>query len=224
MRYFTCSLYVLRSLILLILLILSAVHGNAQLSWDTQSIQFTPPATDTEVHAIYNFTNEGLAPITVTSIETSCHCTTAKLTKTTYQPGEKGHIDVTMRFLDQMGWETKTITVKTAEFPNPSTLTLRVHIPEVVQITPNHLVWHVGENPTPKVMDLMINYPSPFKIVGVETTYDGILPKLKVIDSGKQYQITVEPSTTKDPASAILYIKTTLPSKPLILAYADIVQ
>ena len=85
----------------------------------------------------FGFRNEGEAAVTVTSVESSCGCTTAELAQTVYAPGEAGRIDVTFELGDRNGRQIKQVVVRTDDPATPvTTLTLDVTIPRPVELSP----------------------------------------------------------------------------------------
>lgn len=85
--------------------------GMADPSFPSTSTTFTAAVGDTQVAHSFPFTINGNARITITDIKTSCGCTTAKLDKTTYAPGESGNITATFIIGDRTGEQTKHIRV-----------------------------------------------------------------------------------------------------------------
>ena len=45
----------------------------------------------------FQFTNTGDQPLVIEKVNTSCSCTSSKLEKNQYQPGERGHLDITFK-------------------------------------------------------------------------------------------------------------------------------
>lgn len=102
---------------------------------------------DTQAKVVYRFANKGKKPVKILSVESSCGCTTAKLPKAMYNPGERGKIEVTFDFGDRQGWHQKTITVKTDDKHTPvKVLKLSVNIPQIAKFGPKVLQW---QSPTP---------------------------------------------------------------------------
>jgi hypothetical protein len=121
---------------------------SAQLTWPAREAELHPKAADTEATATYAFANDSDHSVTITSIATSCGCTTAKLDQKTYAPGQSGEIEATFVIGDRTGEQRKTIVVETDD-PTESTVLLRlsVRVPPLVEITPKHLRWQAGEEP-----------------------------------------------------------------------------
>ena len=75
----------------------------AGLAWDDQSIGLSAASDARDATAVFPFKNTGESPITILSTKTSCGCTTATLSQTTFQPGESGQIDVVFAFGERIG-------------------------------------------------------------------------------------------------------------------------
>ena len=81
--------------------------ASAELSWKKpiQSFQCTIDDKNVEVH--FAFKNTGQTPVTIKDLHTSCGCTTAKLDKKSYAPGESGEVVATYSFRGQTGAHMK---------------------------------------------------------------------------------------------------------------------
>lgn len=95
--------------------LLFAAPSHAALTWQSNAHTYAAKAADTRVSHAFTFTNDSDEPVTIDSVKTSCGCTTAKLAKRTYSPGETGTIQATFDFGPRTGKQVKTITVKTDE-------------------------------------------------------------------------------------------------------------
>lgn len=71
----------------------------------------------------FEFTNAGDTPITITSVQASCGCTTPGWTREPVAPGEKGFVKATYNAATQGNFD-KSLTVKTDS--NPATIVLRI--------------------------------------------------------------------------------------------------
>ena len=87
----------------------------AQIEWAKRSVELRPKPDEAQVVATFPFTNAGTEPVTITSLRTSCDCTTASLAKHTYAPGEGGSITATFTVGGRTGPQTKTILVQTTD-------------------------------------------------------------------------------------------------------------
>src|SRR5258708_27443635 len=126
--------------LVLILWLRLSVPCAAQLQWETRELEFSPSVDQTQVIAHFKFQNVGKSEIKITSVSTSCGCTTAALEKDTVAPGEKGEIAATFNFGKRVGFlentivEQKTIVEERTDPEGPNTsLTLKGNIPAVSQ-------------------------------------------------------------------------------------------
>jgi hypothetical protein len=118
-------------------LILGAILAGASsapaagLAWERQSISVTAQPGQRVVHVDFPFRNAGDKAVTITSLETSCRCTSADCSKKTYAPGEKDAIGVDFAVGAQSGLVVQSVTV-TTDGPElePFTLTLRITLPD----------------------------------------------------------------------------------------------
>src|SRR6266404_1215132 len=63
----------------LILWLRLSVSCAAQLQWESRELEFSPSVDQTQVIAHFKFQNVGQSEIKITSVSTSCGCTTAAL-------------------------------------------------------------------------------------------------------------------------------------------------
>ena len=85
--------------------------------------------------------------MTIKSVKSGCGCTTAKLEKRTYQPGDDGVIVLTFTFGNKVGKQRNHAIVRTDDAKAPSTvLAMQVLIPEILRFTPAKLMWK-GDEP-----------------------------------------------------------------------------
>jgi hypothetical protein len=118
-------------------LVLSAFLGAvsptlaAGLSWERQSIAVNARPGEHVVHVDFPFRNAGDKTVTITSLETSCRCTSADCSKKSYAPGERDAVGVDFAVGAQSGLVVQSVTV-TTDGPElePFTLVLRITIPE----------------------------------------------------------------------------------------------
>jgi hypothetical protein len=193
----------------------------AQITWDSRQLDFHPSLQDTNVVARFTFTNAGNRPVEITSIKSSCDCTTAKLDKKNYLPNEKGEITVTFNIGRRTGLQQKSVIVQTNDPTDPFVqLTLRAFVPELIKISPGSLTWGKGDKNEPKSIALKVVHDSPIRIVGVQSTNDAFFPQLKTIEVGKEYSITVSASDISEVAKGTLRIETDFPKDKPRIFYA----
>ncbi len=86
------------------------------------------------------FTNTGNAPLEIIKVNTSCGCTTTKLDKMVYAPGEKGEIEVTYRPKSPGHPTAKLVTISCNDPTNPmAKFTIRATLIEPAIVEPERL-------------------------------------------------------------------------------------
>ena len=191
---------------------LCASSAFAQLTWDKTEQTFNATPEDGAVVAKYKFTNTGSQPIKIQSVLTSCGCTTAALAKNEYAPGESGEIEAKFTFSGHTGSQYKRIMVSTSAAPGqPTTLKLNVYIQERVSVAPQVVLWRVGEQPSPKAIQIAIGGDTAVKILSVTSDNPAIKVKLREVMPGKEYEAQVTPDSATQRVSATLLIRTNYP-------------
>jgi uncharacterized protein DUF1573 len=109
----------------------------AGLVWGNEVIEVAAQPGQRVVHAEFPFRNAGDRVVTITSVETSCRCTTADTSRKSYAPGDRDRLSVDFTVGANVGVVEKTVTVAT-DGPElaPFILTLRVRIPPPTQAKP----------------------------------------------------------------------------------------
>src|SRR5881396_527262 len=128
-----------------IFLLAAASVARSQLAWDKTELELHPAVGDTEAVGHFIYQNKGDKPIAIKNVTTSCGCTAASA-KQSAAPGEKGEVTATFKIGDRIGLQQKAITVVTDDPTKPTTtLTLKVAIPQVLEVQPTLLYWQSGE-------------------------------------------------------------------------------
>lgn len=170
--------------------------GVAQaVTWETRELVLEAEPGGAQVEGVFTFTNQSESDVTITSVKTSCGCTTAKLEKTTYGPGESGQIAVAFAVGDRTGDQVKKVVVRTDAPESPvTTLTLKVGIPQLVEITPRLLKWTAEEDREAKVIDVVLHETHPVVIKGVESGDAEMEVELEEVEEGLHYRVKVVPT------------------------------
>ena len=186
-----------RLVLLFVPLLLLAGAARAALTWSSTRIEATAKGGQQTFDTVFNFKNTGDKPVKIVSVQTSCGCTTATLAKNTYAPGESGELKAEIDLRDRTGWQEKTITVTTDDAPaSPTTLTLRVNIPQLIEIEPRLLVWsHDGAEETKEVT---ITAGTDVAITLRDVVYSPQFTVEQVTDTpGRRYRLRITPHSTK---------------------------
>ncbi len=77
------------------------------------------------VEHIFNFTNNGQAPLVISNITASCGCTSPDWTKTPVKPGEQGFVKVVFNSTAKSGSQAPTVTIQANTDPTVTRLRLK---------------------------------------------------------------------------------------------------
>jgi hypothetical protein len=195
----------------LLLVILSSVAvSRADLSWDKEIQEFHVVPEDKSVTAHYSFKNTGSEPLTIKRVTTSCGCTSAKLAKNTYAPGESGDIEAKFILGTRRGPQRKQIIV-TSDDKQVWRLELRCWIHDPLTVSPALVYWKSGKEPESKVVKLTAGPGQPIGIKSVKSSSPKFKTSLAEVKPGEEYALTVTPADTLEAASAELTIETDTP-------------
>lgn len=190
-----------------------APGASAALQWEqpVQEFQRLPDARSVEAH--FAFRNTGPAPVTIKSIKSSCGCTTARLEKKTYAPGESGEIVAVFNLGSRTGSRRTVVTVTTDDQPRePATLDLRVFVHEPLEVKPALVFWRTGEAPGSKTVLLMAR-GFPVRVKSVSSTNPRLAAKLETVKAGEQYAIAITPADTAQREAGEIHVTTDFPAE-----------
>ncbi|HET6409733.1 MAG TPA: DUF1573 domain-containing protein [Chthoniobacteraceae bacterium] len=200
----------IRSLVLVLASSLVAAH--ADLTWDKPIQEFHAVPEDKAITGRYAFKNTGTTPISIKRITTSCGCTSAKLDKKTYAPGESGEIEVKFVFGGRRGAQRKMVSVTSTE-KQEWRLDLRCWIQEPLTVSPSLVFWKVGSQHEGKVVKLTAAPGQSVNIRGVKSSNPMFKTTVDTVEPGRQYAVTVTPNDTTQVVSAELVIDTDGPQE-----------
>lgn len=179
-----------------------ALYG-ADLKWLNPVLELDRQPEDKFVEASFTFKNEGNEPAKIKRVRSSCGCTTARLEKETYAPGETGQITAKFVFGGRRGAQRKVITV-TEESGKETMLDLRVNIREPLTIDPLLVFWKEGEVKNPKTLTLSSSGDHKVGIRKVTSTDPGISTRLETVEEGRKYRLHVQPTDDQKHSARIL--------------------
>ncbi len=154
-------------------------------------------AGDKNAVAVYRFHNAGNSPITITSLKTSCGCTTAEMSKKTFAAGEAGEVKATFEVGDRVGQQTKLITVISDDVPSRTTnLVLEVNIREFATMNPRFVYWRVGEATSEKRIEIAANASQTIAAVEARPIDLNISARIEQVEPGRKYILWLMPVST----------------------------
>jgi hypothetical protein len=138
----------------------AAALAQAGLVFESTRIEQQAGFLDERSEAVFRFTNEGDAELTIERLQSSCGCTVPQLEKRTYAPGESGEIKALFTFGARLGTQQKRVTVITNEAGRSvHNLEFITHIPVWADIQPKLVRWTVGQEPVPQEVRVRIADP-----------------------------------------------------------------
>ncbi|MEO8354070.1 MAG: DUF1573 domain-containing protein, partial [Chthoniobacteraceae bacterium] len=188
-----------RSFLFALLLPAGLAHAGLTFQDPVQSFHRVPE--DKSVEAKFSFTNTGSESVEIRRVKTSCGCTTAKLDRKVYAPGESGEITATFTFRGRRGPQRKIIWVTTADKAE-TVLDMRVWIHEPLTIRPALVYWRVGDKPSTKHVTLSAAEHQPTGIQSVKSSDPTITAELKTGKPGEEYVIDVTAADTTEKRAA----------------------
>jgi hypothetical protein len=186
-------------------------HAHALLNWETTQITQKADPLDISVAATFKFTNIGDTAVTFGEIKPSCGCTTAKLDKKVYQPGESGEITGILDIGSRQGLQTKSIRVTTDDEDEPTVLVMKTQIPKILDIQPAFIFWKQGEVPDMKTIDLKVGLTEAMHITEASSDNSNVEVQLEEIEPGKKYRLILFPTSTDELIKAKISLSTDFP-------------
>lgn len=196
-------------------LALATSLSAAGLKFEKELIEVEAPIDDKSITRDFKFTNDTSETLTIREADAGCSCVAVKVAgaKLAYAPGESGTLRATFELGSFQGTVDKPINIwlKTDPDEKPSnTVTLRVHIPEIIKLSPRTLKWEIGSEPVMQVLDIQMEYDKPIHVQSVSSSNPDFETKLVTVEDGKKYQVEVTPKRTDAPSLAILRVETDL--------------
>jgi hypothetical protein len=160
-----------------------------RIEWEQTRIEKIAGVNDKELDVVFRFSVKD-GPVTILSIRNSCGCTTSKLSKMTYEPGDTGEIEVHFDIGVRVGEQRKYVSLQTDDPDEPEIdLELDVYIPQVVKIEPRFVYWTKGTTPyLPQTMLVKIDADIPVQLKSVTTDQEQLVADC-VKNSENEYRI-----------------------------------
>lgn len=175
----------------------TAVH--AELVLEQNPLVIKPKPEDEIVETTFTFINKSDRPLRVTGLDSSCSCLEASLDKAVYQPGEKGTGRARFKISSFTGRQEKALHIFTDDPAEPDKVLMAIiDVPVMVVVEPQLLEWVVGEKPDPKDFIIKMTGKDPMTITEVKSTRESVAVTFKEITPGREYHVTVKPTSTEN--------------------------
>jgi len=188
--------------------------ARAGLTFEKTEISQKAAHNDTEVSGEFKFKVTGDKPVKILDIATYCDCLKAKSKdgRMEFKNGEEGVIETTFRLGSFEGEIAKQVSVTTNEpGAQDAVLTVKVTIPQVFQIEPEHLKWEVGEEAKTKKIKFKVLGDKPIAVTGLVSSRENMLAEFKEVSKGREYEISMTPASTAEPVMGVLRVETDAP-------------
>jgi hypothetical protein len=191
-------------------LLIACTAARAEVVFEKPVQEHYKMPDDGHLEAHFKFKNTGPGDVTIKRVKRSCGCTTAKLDKETYAPGESGDIVVKSVFGLRRGPQRKILSVM-SEDKHEWRLDLRCWIGEPIRLSPALVYWKTGEAPETKDIKIAVPEGQVIKVRGVSSSDAKFSAKLETVKEGSSYLVHVKPVSTAEKASVELSIDTDYP-------------
>ena len=167
---------------------------QAGIVWDHTEVEYKAKAGEEIVSASFPFTVVD-TPITIQSIRTSCGCTTTRLDRKTYQPGETGIIEANFELGSRVGQQQKYISIQTDDPQSPKQdLLMSVYIPYILKVEPRFVYWDKGLTTYhEQVIELVPDTEVELTIESVSCDQDQLQLRLEHVQGEDKYRIHLQP-------------------------------
>jgi hypothetical protein len=190
--------------------LLACAGARAELVFEKSVQEHHKMPDDGHLDAHFKFKNTGPGTVKIKRVKTSCGCTSAKLEKESYAPGESGDIAVKFVFGLRRGPQRKIISI-TSEDKREWRLDLRCWIGEPIRMAPSLVYWKTGEAPEAKVIKIAVPEGQSIRVRGVSSPDPKFSARLETVKAGETYLVHVKPASTAEKAGAELSIETDYP-------------
>jgi hypothetical protein len=170
-------------------------------------------ADATLVTTEFSFTNKGDKPASITKSDSGCSCLKIEISggKLKYAPGESGVVRTTFEMGNFSGTVDKMVALWIDDDPvdNPSTrLTVRVHIPVLVELEPKTLKWDLGTKADPQIIRIQMAEGKSIRVTGVTSSSESFACELKTVEKGEKYDLIVTPRNIDTPGMTVIRVET----------------
>ena len=160
----------------------------------------------------------------ISKIDAPCECLGADLQKdgkvlelpSFLKKGEEGRVVARFKTTGFRGVIDKDIFLKIGGQAESLKLTVRLHVPEVVEVSQTSHAWILGSPATEHTFKVTMNYTQPVEIISHSCSNPAFTYKVETVKKGKEYLVKVTPRMGGKPELGVLTLNTNCP----IRAYA----
>jgi hypothetical protein len=182
-----------------------------QMQFVKRLVEIEAPPDGDVVEAEFPFV-VGPKPAVIAEYDAPCTCLEAQISdggRLEWKAGEKGTVKGIFKLGTFKGAVDKMIVLRMKGETVPSVqLTVRVTIPELVQVEPRTLFWTQGGSGEAQSFRITMNGEKPIHIVESSGTNDQFPFKLKTLEEGRRYELEVTPTTVETRAFGLIKLGT----------------
>jgi hypothetical protein len=198
-------------LFLFLVTFLIAQTKTAYISFDKTSHDFGAiTQEDGLATVVFNFTNTGAEPIVISSVSTSCGCTSPDYSKEPVAPGGKGFVSAAYNPVGRPGTFNKTLTVVSNAENNNIVLTISGEVTEKVKNVEDEYPNEVGTIRLDKVLANFASiYNDEIKTETINIINKGTENVVVTVNESQlpaYIKISIEPSTIQKDQTGIITI------------------
>lgn len=201
----------MRTLLLILLAFPSLLLADG-LTFPKPLLELDVPVEAKSITADFAFTNSTDKPVTILRHESECSCMVIEPVgkKLRYEPGESGILHTTFDKGRYMGTVDKNIKLWLVGDPadKPSSLLqLRVHIQELITLSPKTVSWKIGDPGTEAIVKITITGDTPVRITNVTCSNPNFPHRLTTLKEGKSYELAIRCTSTTTSALGVFKIE-----------------
>ncbi len=187
----------------------SEPSSTGGLHFDSLQIETVAEPSSPSVWVEFPFQNQGIPPVKILALESSCTCLQASTDKELYLPGDRGFVHTEFALEGRTGVLEKQLTLETDHGGGSSVrLSVKVTVPLIIELEPDGLTWAIGSPPIEKTVQFRVVREEPIHITEVESKHEHFAVDWKEIEKGRHYEIHVKPQNTDGVRIAAIRIET----------------
>ncbi len=203
------------SFIALVALICTVSVSTAEMAFKSKLVEIQVGHDQNEVTGEFPFEIKG-SDETILSYDALCTCLAGRVepllpdrsAKLHWKPGEKGVIKARFDTSKFVGTVDKAIELK-LKGHEPIHLTVRVHIPQLLELSPSTLKWDKDGPAEEKVIKIKVNHSEPIMITSHSATNEKAYPyEVKTLKEGWEYEVRVKPAATNETGMGMISLRT----------------
>ncbi|MGC6466766.1 MAG: hypothetical protein ACON38_08585 [Akkermansiaceae bacterium] len=191
----------------------SSLH--AEMVFEKKLVEIHCSPNDKEVVGEFPFVIKG-EDETIKDYDAKCVCLAARVeplnpdrsAKLRWKVGESGKMMAKFDVTKFLGTVDKAIELNLVGDSEPIVLTVRVHVPELVSLSPTNLKWDLGGPAEPKTIKIKVQHKEPIRILEHRGNNPRFKYEFKTIKEGWEYEVVVTPSDTSSSGLGMLSFTT----------------